>query len=108
MEEQTTTETASGQRNPLWKLALYFTILYLFGQIVPFLLDLVAGNVWLMRFAKFHQIIVESLDITSNRDDALVTVWSLLFTFVMVLPICWVYTYTKSKEGYDRALVQTL
>jgi hypothetical protein len=108
MEEQTTTETPSGQRNPLWKLALYFLVLFLFGQFVPFLLDQVAGNVWLQRLAKFHQIVVESLDITANRDDALVTVWSLLFTFVMVLPICWVYTYTKSKEGYDRSLVQTL
>jgi hypothetical protein len=108
MEEQSTSATASGQRNPLWKLAVYFGVLFVSGLVIPRLLALVVGNTPLGGFAKFNQIIVESLDITANRDDALVTVWSLLFSCVMVLPICWVYTYTKSKEGYDRSLVQTL
>jgi hypothetical protein len=45
---------------------------------------------------------------TEQTDDIIVTLWSLLSTFIFVMPIGWVYMLTKREEGIDPSLVQTI
>lgn len=91
----------------IWRLAAYFSGLLLFSYVTRLLfsqfnLDSLAG------FKKFTDLINETANVTAKRDDVIVTAYSLGLTLLGVLPIGWVYTFTKEEEGYDPSLVQTL
>ena len=108
MEDQNNLQPETGKQSRPWMLLVYFVGLFVFGQLVAFVFAQLQGSATIQGFAKLNQIIAESLDVTRNRDDVITTIWSLVLTFLLVIPVGWVYTYTKSRDGYDRSLVQTL
>lgn len=108
MADPTPVPAAPERKQNPWMLLLYFLGLFVFARVIGLVFEALAGAPWLTGFAKINMIIQESLDVTRHRDDSIVTVWSLLLTFLLVIPVGWVYTYTKKKEGYDPGLVQTL
>src|SRR4051812_4397028 len=95
-------------KGKVWRLFAYFLGLYLLGQLTSLIFNWLQAVGALEGFAKMSQVIARSLDVAHNRDDAMVTVWSLLLAALLVMPLGWVYTYTKAKEGYDKSLVQTI
>ncbi len=104
----TSNERATGRKGAIWKLFAYFLVL----SVVTF-----AANQVVIRYkdvaqaeglVKISAMIGRTLDVTGKFDDTVVTLWSLLLTALLVLPIGWVYAITKSREVYDQSLVKTL
>lgn len=108
MADPTPVPAAPEKKQNPWMLLVYFLGLFVFARVIGLVFEALAGAPWLTGFAKINMIVQESLDVTRHRDDSIVTVWSLLLTLLLVIPVGWVYTYTKKKEGYDPGLVQTL
>ncbi|HEU4390561.1 MAG TPA: DUF4956 domain-containing protein [Blastocatellia bacterium] len=91
----------------IWKLAAYFSGLVLFSYVTRLVFTQFDLESW-AGFKKFTDLINETANVTAKRDDLIVTAYSLLVTLLGVIPVCWVYTFTKEEEGYDQSLVQTL
>jgi hypothetical protein len=108
MEAQPMPLSEEPRRSPVLKLVLYFVGLFAFSQIVMLVFRALEGSPTLQNFAKLNQIISQSLNVVHDMDAVIVTVWSLILACLLVLPVGWVYMYTKAEEGYDRTLVQTL
>jgi hypothetical protein len=108
MDDQAMTQDGEPRRSPVLKLVFYFLGLFLFGQLVMLVFRALDGSPVLANLAKLNQIIDQSLNVAHDVDAVIVTVWSLVLACLLVLPVGWVYMYTKAKEGYDRTLVQTL
>jgi hypothetical protein len=107
MEEKPNTEPPV-QTSQVWKLMAYFAIVAVLIYSTRFLAQALAGIPELSAFVKFSDLVGSSLDLTRARDDTLVTLWSLLATVILVLPIGWTYAITKPKELFDQSLVQIL
>lgn len=108
MEVPNTAEPTPEKKQNPWMLLVYFAAILVFANLMGMVASSLVGSPSLAGFAKINQIIHESLDVTGHRDDSIVTIWSMMLTLLLVIPIGWVYTYTKKKEGYDPGLVQTL
>jgi len=108
MEPQASSATAAGRKGQIWKLFAYFLALYVVtfaaNQVVVRYKDVARAE----GLVKLSAMIARTLDVAGKFDDTVVTVWSLLLTALLVLPIGWVYAITKSREDYDRSLVKTL
>jgi hypothetical protein len=96
------------RKNQVVRLIAYFVVLEAVMYSTRFLAQAMAGHPALDGLVKFSEIVGNSLDMTRQRDDTLVTVWSLLATVLLVLPIGWTYAITKPKEFFDQSLVQIL
>ena len=90
-----------------WKIAAYFSGLFLFSYLTKALFSLIDVENW-AGFKKFTDLINETANVTAKRDDLIVTAYSLGLTLLGLIPVGWVYTVTKEEEGYDPSLVQTL
>jgi len=108
MEPKLDSEPAVPIRKQLLRLAAYFVVIIIVDLVARYLFNHLQGVPALAGFAKFNQVINESLDVTRRRDDAIITVWALMLTLILVLPICWVYTITKSRVAFDAALTKIL
>lgn len=107
MNETVQPDERQNRYEPL-KLLGYFAAIFGIVLLLTPIFSALESSGSLGSFARLHERIANSLDITRQRDDAIVTIWSLLNTVILVFPIGWVYAMTKSREGYDRTLVQTL
>ena len=104
----TSSETTATRKGQMWKVIAYFVAMYIITY---------AGSQIFIKFkdvAEAYGLVGISsmmsryLDSAGKLDDTVITVWSLVWTALLVLPIGWVYWTTKARESYDRALVRTL
>jgi hypothetical protein len=107
MDEKPNTEPPA-QKNQVWKLVLYFVVVAIVTYSTRFLAEALANSPSLGEFVKVSELVGNSLDLTRARDDSIVTLWSLIATIILVLPIGWTYAITKPKEFFDQSLVQIL
>ncbi len=106
--EETNPPAEPQNRYQVLKLVAYFVVVILVANLLRYVFWMLEGTGSFESFARLHAMILDSLDITRKHDDTIVTIWSLVNTLILVLPLGWVYSITKSREGYDRTLVQTL
>ncbi len=90
------------------RLVAYYLLVIFFGYLSRDLLIEMNANYPLDEFMKIKELLSASMNSTERTDDIIVTLWSLLSTFIFVLPIGWVYMLTKREEGIDPSLVQTI
>lgn len=96
------------RRIQLWKILAYFLLLGLFAFVNLALFRELASSAYIEGFTRLSELLTSLMDVTRKTDDILVTVFSLLVTFLLVVPVGWVYLITKEEEGIDPALTQTL
>ena len=99
---------ATPRRLQLWRILAYFVLLGLFAVINLELFRELASSAYVEGFTRLSELLTSLMDVTRKTDDILVTVFSLLVTFLLVVPVGWVYLITKEEEGIDPALTQTL
>jgi hypothetical protein len=108
MEPQEQDETKARREGQIWKLFAYFLAMYVItygaSQVFIKYKDVVEAH----GLVKIGAMMTRYLDVAGKLDDTVVTVWSLVWTALLVLPIGWIYWTTKARESYDRALVRTL
>jgi Domain of unknown function (DUF4956) len=108
MEPQEPGETNTRRKGQIWKLFAYFLAMYVItyaaSQVFMKYKDVVEAH----GLVKIGAMMTRYLDAAGKLDDTVVTVWSLVWTALLVLPIGWIYWTTKARESYDRALVKTL
>lgn len=100
-------EVAGASRSAARLLAYYLLVIF-FGFLSNELLVELNASYPLDEFMKIKELLSSTMNSTGRADDVLVTLWSLLSTFIFVLPIGWVYMLTKREEGIDPSLVQTI
>ena len=83
MDEQTPPIEEKPTRNVVWRLVAYFIGLFVFGRLTMVLFAYLAGVPALQGFAKFNQIIANTLDVVRDMDAVIVTVWSLFLAFIL-------------------------
>ncbi len=108
MEQKPNSQTVTSIKTQLLKLAAYFAVIAFVALLTRLFFSQMQGSAALAGFAKLNQVITESLDVTRKRDDSIITLWSLMLTLILVLPICWVYTITKARGSFDAALTKIL
>ena len=108
MEEKPDSEADVRIKSQILKLAAYFVVIAIVGLFIRLLIDQVRGSAGLAGFPKLNEVITNSLDVNRRRDDWITTLWALILTLIMVLPICWVYTITKTRGSFDAALTKIL
>lgn len=108
MEQKPKPETTVPVKTQLLKLAAYFAAIAIVTLFTRLLFEQIRGSGALSGFAKLNEVITESLDVTRKRDDSIITLWALMLTLILVLPICWVYTVTKARGSFDAALTKIL
>jgi uncharacterized protein DUF4956 len=108
MEQKPNPETAVPVKTQLLKLLAYFVVIAFVALLTRLLFEQIRGSAALAGFAKLNEVITESLDVTRKRDDSIITLWALMLTLILVLPICWVYTITKARGSFDAALTKIL
>jgi len=101
-------QTAISIKTQVLKLVTYFVVIAILALLTRLLFEQIRGSAALGGFAKLNEVITESLDVTRKRDDSIITIWALMLTLILVLPICWVYTVTKSRGAFDEALTKIL
>jgi len=101
------TELPAGGHGAARLLAYYLLVIF-FGYLGSELLIELHASYPLDEFVKINELIGLTMNSTGRADDVVVTLWSLLSTFIFVLPIGWVYMLTKREEGIDPSLVQTI
>jgi hypothetical protein len=100
-------EIAGAGRSAARLLAYYLLVIF-FGYLSSELLVELNANYPLDEFMKIKELLALTMNSKSQADDIVVTLWSLLSTFIFVLPIGWIYMLTKRDEGIDPSLVQTI
>lgn len=100
-------ETARDGRSAA-RLLAYYSLVIFFGYLSSELLVELNAFYPLDEFMKIKELFGATMNSTGRADDVVVTLWSLLSTFIFVLPIGWVYMLTKREEGIDPSLVQTI
>ena len=102
-------ETESRPRGlQLWKIGAYFLLLGLLGLVNVELFRALAASSYVEGFTRLSDLLTSLMDVTGKVDDIFVTIFSLLVTFLLVVPVGWVYLITKEEEGIDPSLTQTL
>jgi len=101
-------EPGTAGRYSAARLLAYYLLVIFFGFLSSELLVELNANYPLDEFMKIKELLSSTMNSTGRADDVLVTLWSLLSTFIFVLPIGWVYMLTKREEGIDPSLVQTI
>jgi hypothetical protein len=90
------------------RLIAYYILLFFFIFLTSLLLrELEQTNV-LQRYERLDEIVRNTFKLPAEIDDIAVTLFSLLFSFVFILPIGWTYTLTKDEDDFDPSLVQTI
>lgn len=84
-------------RYQVLKLVAYFVVVVLVANVLRYVFWLLEGMGSFESFARLHALILDSLDLTRRHDDNLVTIWSLVNTLILVVPLGWVYSITKSR-----------
>lgn len=102
------TEPEVPVKTQILKLVAYFAVIAIVTLFTRLLFEQMRGSPALAGFAKLNEVITESLDVTRKRDDSIITLWALMLTLILVLPICWVYTVTKARGSFDAALTKIL
>lgn len=100
------TPNVSAQRPS--RVVVYYVLLFFFMFLAAQLLNELATQYDLEKFAKINQLIQSAFDYWKNFDEVITALFALLLSFIFALPVAWVYTITKSEEEYDPSLVQTL
>jgi hypothetical protein len=95
------------RRNP-WRLLAYFILLFFFIFLTSQLLSELQANYDIQKFGKINELIDQAFNFGADFEDVIVTIFSLLLSFIFILPIAWVYTLTKDEEDFDPSLVQTI
>ena len=108
MEQKPNPQPAVTIKTQILKLAAYFAVIGIVALLTRLLFEQMHGSPALAGFAKLNEVITESLDVTRKRDDSIITLWALMLTLILVLPICWVYTVTKARGSFDAALTKIL
>lgn len=92
----------------LWKMAAYFVLLGLAAYIMGEIFWELSRTMSIAEFTRASELLTSILNVEKQRDDILVTGFSLVVTFLMVIPVGWVYLITREAEGFDPSLTQTL
>jgi hypothetical protein len=104
----TPNESLARRKGQVWKVFAYFIAMYFITfaatQIFISYKDVIEAS----GLVKVSAMMARYLDAAGKLDDTVVTVWSLVWTALLVLPIGWIYWITKAQASYDRALVRTL
>jgi hypothetical protein len=95
-------------RSRAGRLIAYYALLFFFVYLASVLLQELSANYDLQRFERFNELIRDAFNFAADFDDVAVTLFSLLLSFIFILPIGWVYTLTKDEEDFDPSLVQTI
>jgi hypothetical protein len=106
--KKTEIEDQSYEGHSAARLLTYYLLVIFFGYLSRELLIELNASYPLDEFMKIKELLGSTMNSTGQADDVVVTLWSLLSTFIFVLPIGWVYMLTKRKEGIDPSLVQTI
>ncbi|MGH7658768.1 MAG: DUF4956 domain-containing protein, partial [Gemmatimonadales bacterium] len=92
----------------LWKMAAYFLLLGLAAFVMAEIFRELSRTMSVAEFTRASDLLTSILNVEKQRDDLIVTGFSLMVTFLMVIPVGWVYLITRETEGFDPSLTQTL
>ena len=104
----TSNESAARRKGQVWKLLAYFIAMYILTYAATQIFISFKDVVEAKGLVKISAMMARYLDAAGKLDDTVITVWSLVWTALLVLPIGWIYWITKAQESYDRALVRSL
>ena len=107
------------EHHPLWRVTLYYTVLVsalsYFDRNVPIFHDTFMQGVQLadpgaQEFSKasFEIAVTASQQQTAILGAGKTAVIAMLLSFLLALPVVWIYAFSRQKRGYQQSLAQTL
>ena len=91
----------------LAKMLAYFMLLLVGVRILQEIFKEIAGTGYFAELSRLSGLAASTLDAAKNLDDVIVTLFALMITFLLILPVAWVHILTKGDET-DASLTQTL
>ncbi len=89
------------------KMLVYFLMLIIGVRLLEEILRELSKTSYTDELSRVSGVAASILDVNKNTDDLLVTFFSLVITFLLILPVSWVHRITKGDES-DPSLNQTL
>ncbi|MBL8950113.1 MAG: DUF4956 domain-containing protein [Myxococcaceae bacterium] len=89
------------------KMLTYFVLVGLGARILQEILQEVSSTTYLAEFSRVSGMAANIIDVNKNADDLLITLFALIITFVLSVPVAWVHSLTKTSAP-DPSLTQTL
>gem|GEM_PF-1525609 len=88
-------------------MLVYFVMLSVGVRLLEEILRELSKTSYTDELSRVSGVAASILDVNKNTDDLLVTFFSLVITFLLILPVSWVHRITKGDES-DPSLNQTL
>lgn len=89
------------------KMLVYFVMLIVGVRLLEEILRELSKTSYTDELSRVSGVAAAMLDVNKNTDDLIVTFFSLVITFLLILPVSWVHQITKGDES-DPSLNQTL